>query len=420
MKEGEKVDLIQEIYETLRSMGEHLQQKGRDTRLVDLVTKYYELAHQGMIRKRPISWYFSGVPVEIFRAMDFVAFSPEYTCGILAAFRGSPGLKYLDIASVHVTEQFCAVNKFPAGLLLSGDTATPDMIISAASQPCDAGKVIYSNINYCLDIPSFYIDMPYLPDKRSQKYVAGEFRKMISFIEEQSKQKLDWDWLRDVIGYSNQAYKYAGQLDELRKNIPCPVSGRVAHGSNNAMAALAGTPECAEWFREEYELAEGKVQRGEGAIPNEKVRLVWSASPVDFDPGIFEWLERTYGAATVAVLFDMFPTAPIDNTGDEARILEGLAMKMLGFPMARHGRGPVDLYIDDCISVARDYKADAVIYSGNTGCKWGWAAAQLLKDKTYDELGIPTLSFELCPWDPRVVSSESIKGKFEQFFELIM
>lgn len=421
MTEGKRVDFVQEVYETLRSMGDHLKQKGSDrTRLVDLVTKYFELAHQGIIDKKPILWYFSGVPEEIFRAMDVAVFSPEYACATISSFRGHPLFRYLDIASIQVTEQFCAINKFPVGLLLSEDTATPDMIISAASQPCDSGKIIYSNIYYCLDIPSFYLDMPYLPDKRAQKYVAGEFRKMISFVEEQSKQKLNWDRLRNVIGYSNQAYKYAGQLDELRKNIPCPVSGRVAHVSNNAMAALAGTLEAAEWFREEYEVAEGKVQRGEGAIPNEKVRLVWIASPVDFDLSIFEWLESEYGAATVAVLFDLFPAAPIDNTGDEAAILEGLAMKMLQFPMARHGRGPVDLYVNECIDVARDYRADAVIYSGNIGCKWGWAAAQLLKDKIYAELGIPTLSFELCPWDPRVVSSDKIKAKFEQFFELMM
>ncbi len=159
MKEDKRVDLIQQIYETLRSMGEHLQQKGSDrTRLVDLVTKYFELAHQGMIDKKPILWYFSGVPVEIFRAMDVAAFSPEYACATISSFRGRPLFKYLDIASMRVTEQFCAINKFPAGLLLSGDTTTPDMIISAAGQPCDAGKVIYSNINYCLDIPSFYLE----------------------------------------------------------------------------------------------------------------------------------------------------------------------------------------------------------------------------------------------------------------------
>ena len=53
MTEGKRVDFVQEVYETLRSMGDHLKQKGSDrTRLVDLVTKYFELAHQGIIDRR--------------------------------------------------------------------------------------------------------------------------------------------------------------------------------------------------------------------------------------------------------------------------------------------------------------------------------------------------------------------------------
>ena len=87
---------------------------------------------------------------------------------------------------------------------------------------------------------------------------------------------------------------------------------------------------------------------------------------------------------------------------------------------ARHGRGSVDSYIDECVNVGRDYKADALIFAGNTGCKYHWATAQLVKDAIYDELGIPTLVFELNPSDPRVVSLEGVKAKFEQFFEIIM
>jgi benzoyl-CoA reductase/2-hydroxyglutaryl-CoA dehydratase subunit BcrC/BadD/HgdB len=92
----------------------------------------------------------------------------------------------------------------------------------------------------------------------------------------------------------------------------------------------------------------------------------------------------------------------------------------MNYPMARHGRGSADAYISECISVARDYKADAVVFAGNTGCKYNWATAQLVKDTIYDELGIPTLCFELSPFDSRILSFEGVKAKFEQFLELVL
>lgn len=421
MKESKRGEVIKEVYETLRSMREYLERKDPErSEWVYPAMKYFELAYQNMMRQKPMLWYFFLLPVEIFRSMDVVTFSPEYACGVMSTFRGSPVLKYLDIGSARASEELCAVNRFPVGLMFSGDTRTPDMIIYAPAHPCDSAKAAYSNLHYYFDIPCFYLDLPLLSDERGRKYVVNEYRKMICFIEEQSKQKLDWDRLREVIGYANQANEYAHQLNELSKKIPSPTSSRLAVIGGGAMMGLAGTPEIIDWFRKQYELAKGRVRNGKGIIPEEKVRLLWIANAVNFDLSILEWLETKYGAVTVASLFHMYPSEPIDNTRDEATILQGLATRALEYPMARHGRGSVDLYIKECINVARDYKVDAVIFAGNTGCKWNWATAQLVKDNIYDKLGIPTLTFELVPNDPRVASYESITAKFEQFFELMM
>jgi len=43
---------------------------------------------------------------------------------------------------------------------------------------------------------------------------------------------------------------------------------------------------------------------------------------------------------------------------------------------------------------------------------------KLVKDKIYDELGIPTLILEVDLFDPRITSSETIRAKFGDFLEL--
>ena len=421
MRKSARGEVIKEIYETLRKMREHLERKDPErSEWVYPAMKYFELAYQNMMLQKPMLWHFFLLPVEIFRSMDVVAFSPEYACGVMSTFRGGPVLKYLDVGSARVSEELCAVNRFPIGLMFSGDTLTPDMIVYAPAHPCDSAKAAYSNLGYYFNIPSFYLDLPLLSDERGKEYVVKQYRKMISFMEEQSKQKLDWDRLREVIGHANQANEYAHQLNELRKNTPSPVPSRLAVICGGAIMGLGGTPEIVEWFRMQCDLAKGRVRNVKGIAREQKVRLLWIANAVNFDLSILDWLEAKYGAVTVASLFHMYPSEPIDNTRDEDTILQGLATRALEYPMGRHGRGPVDLYINECINVARDYKVDAVIFAGNTGCKWNWATAQLVKDTIYDKLKIPTLTFELVPNDPRVVSYDSIKAKFEQFFELVM
>jgi hypothetical protein len=74
-------------------------------------------------------------------------------------------------------------------------------------------------------------------------------------------------------------------------------------------------------------------------------------------------------------------------------------------------------YLDAQIDLLRRFKADAAIFAGHVACKSNWAMAKLVKDRIHDELGIPTLNFELDIFDPRVASTEEIKGSLGRFLD---
>ena len=117
MKDNKKVDIIQEVYTTLKSIMDHLEQKDpQKAWLVEPYFKYFERAYQGMMQRKPVLWYLLSVPTEIFRSMDLVFVSPEIIGATMAGFPDRPALKYFDIAASHVSEQYCAINRFPAGL----------------------------------------------------------------------------------------------------------------------------------------------------------------------------------------------------------------------------------------------------------------------------------------------------------------
>ena len=51
----------------------------------------------------------------------------------------------------------------------------------------------------------------------------------------------------------------------------------------------------------------------------------------------------------------------------------------------------------------------------------GWVRLDFtLKDKLYEELGIPTLNFEIDAVDRRVTSSDAIKSKLDDFLRLVV
>ena len=89
-------------------------------------------------------------------------------------------------------------------------------------------------------------------------------------------------------------------------------------------------------------------------------------------------------------------------------------------PMGRQSRGPIEFYADDMIRIAKEYKADCVIYGGHVGCKHGWGGAQLVHDIVTEETGIPCLIFEVDSLDPRIVRTTDYKKKIKLFLEGIV
>jgi benzoyl-CoA reductase/2-hydroxyglutaryl-CoA dehydratase subunit BcrC/BadD/HgdB len=416
-----KVDVVQELNDTFRNILDYVGKKHpENSPLYEPVAKYFELLGDGMARRQPMLWYYIGIVVpELFRAMDITAFSPEYTCAIMSSLRRI-NLRYLDLAKAKVPEHICSMSRFLIGLALSGDTRMPDMLIYAAVNPCDSGPAVYSNLAHYYNIPSFCLDVPYLADARAEEYISKQIQEMVLFLEEQTNRKLDWDRLRCAIDVSNQILDYSLKLDELRKNVPSPTTGRTLMATGVATLSLLGVPEMVDWCQKQYKLTRDKAAKKEGGVPEEKFRLIWiSPTVVDFDLGISDWLESRYGAVTVSVLTSMAPPGQIDTGGSKSEIFKGLARRTMNLPIAKLGRESAEAYIRECIAIAGEYKADAAVFAGNVGCKYSWATIQAAKEALYSELGIPTLVFEVDPEDPRVVSSESVKAKFEQFFEVV-
>ncbi len=380
-----------------------------------LLADYYERVSRAKETGQPLAWINFGVAPELFWAMDILPVVIDVVTGLTAPT--PKAIKYIDIAEERIPDHVCSNNKVLIGAALAGDIPLPDILVHP-SHPCDSNLATYPVMAEYFGFPYFCIDMPYFRSEPGFQYVAGELGKLVSMLQDISGRRLGIDRLRQAMEYSNLAHDYILKISELRQAVPCPYSSLETISEYGAVLSLAGTPQLVDYFAKRYEMTKDRVSRRQGHLADEKIRLVWIYGAPAFDISIFMWLEKQYGAVSVANMNNNFVMKPVEDISDYGRILRGLAEKVTYLPMTRECGGPWENYLDATIDLCRRYKADAAIFAGHVACKSNWAVMKLVQDRIYDELGIHTLILEVDLFDPRVASSDDIKARFDKFFQV--
>ncbi|MFA4836867.1 MAG: 2-hydroxyacyl-CoA dehydratase family protein [Dehalococcoidia bacterium] len=369
---------------------------------------------------KPIAWVSVAVPPEIFIAMDIVPFCDPVAFGLLGALEGvieGP----MDLAKEVVPDYVCSTNRLPLGLILDGSVPPPTLMVTQ-NNPCDSILGLDTPMAKYFGIPIFHISTPHKNSEAGYKYVANEMKKAVKFIEEQTGRKLDPDRLREVMKYSNQAHEILLNLNQLTMKVPCPFTLQESMLDYALFLHDAGRPYLVDYMKKVYQITKDRVD-GKRPYPiEEKLRLVWTylVPAYDFVGGCFDYLEENYGAVSVTFMNENLVVKPGEDISTYDGMMMSLAKKSLMMPMSRECRGTMESYLDACLTMAREYQADGVIFAGHVGCKSNWAAAKVLKDAVQEELGIPALNFEMDVIDSRVAPTQSLLPKLEDFMPLVI
>lgn len=416
----EPVNIYKVLTDTFRSIVGHMEKKYPERKWAYTPSVFHwNEVYQAKELGKPVAWFNFGIPPEIFIAMDIIPQQIENLVATAASFPEAKWTECIDIAHQYVPDYLCSAHKGALGAIIGGYLPKPDIIVGS-SHPCDSSRAAHSMIAGHFNIPYFPIDIPYSDDEIAEQYVAMQVEKLIEFLEETIGKKLDLDKLRQVIKNSNDALKYIRGIRNLRKLIPCPTGGSDLLLDAGVNTNLSGTIAAAEYFKNRYEKSKEKADKKQGFIPEERKRLAYLYTPTFFNPGILNWLATEHGAVVVTDMMDYRLYEPIEDLSDPQKINLGLARKFILLPMAMHFRGPSKYFIDFVINSCRDYKVDGAIFTGGMACRSAWALAKLAKDALRDELNIPMLPIEADVGDARIVSDDEMKGKMEDFLNIIM
>lgn len=373
---------------------------------------------------RPLVHTFPFFSPEIFFSMGIVPCLSEVLPFVIAiALTDGVSIELDESEREGLPGHVCGFQKVPMKAIEKGLLPKPDLFITNTA-PCDSSNIMYQLLKKRLNVPVVTVDSPYYNHTKAFRYYLDEFKKMIEKMEKASGSTLDETRLRKHVEMGNEQLKYFYGLQELRKHIPCPDPGM--HRVLDTLAVyMTGTNEkFIDYMRICYEEARQRDEQGITFLPEEKreIRTLWSYSHLPNMLSLPSWLEDEFGSTYLECSLSILPAENVGyvDTGSVESMLEGLAWRSFNFPMHRNVMGHTDIHVNDMLTVARAYQARAALFGGNQTCKYAWTLPKIMSDVLEEELGIPSITYEVDYLDARFAPHASIRATLTEFFQTLV
>ncbi len=373
---------------------------------------------------QPVIYNFAVSTPEIFLGMGITPICYELMpIYMAAAFVGGVD------ADIDVTEDeglpghICSAQKAPNGALKRGKLPPPDLFVKS-TVPCNSSNMMYQWAQEEYGVELILLDCPYYSNQRAFRYFVDEWKRMIERVEKATGCTLDEDRLRHHVELGNEQLRYYYGLQELRREVPNPDPGMHRALDIAALYLIGTNSQMVDYSRVCFEEAKARADKGLGILPEGKkeIRTVWTWGLTPHMLYLPDWLEDEYGMSFLECGLSYMPAEVTGyvNTSSVETMIEGLAWRSANMPMGRTGMTHADVMIEDFVSIAKSYSADAAVFSGHMACKHSWAVAKMLGDALQDQAGIPSFKWETDLLDTRFTPHSSAKAQLAEFFETLV
>ena len=382
----------------------------------ELVRDYFQRVRTAGEEGKYVGAFSIAIPTEILHAMGIVPMSIEGLPMMIATTLNRYEEGFSAARGYGMASEICSSHRYAVGTSLLGWLPHPDFVIWS-NMVCDntvkCGDFFVERYNAA----PFFLDRPYRYTEREVQYLTQELEDMVHFLEEQTKQKMDWDKLSEVVEYSRQGVELQREIYKLRKAVPEPARNRLFIQIFTMITLYGGSPDCIPYLKATRDELKERVENKQGFAPKENFRLLSLFVPNMSSLKLLDWMEREHGAVIVA---DPYISHWGEGKMDPSRPLESIARKLYDIPACRMMHGPMeDGVIQDSVNDAIDYKAEGAVYFAHTGCRQACATIRSVKDALKEQADIPTVVIDIDVMDPTFTTEEEVKGKLEAFFELL-
>jgi len=241
-----------------------------------------------------------------------------------------------------------------------------------------------------------------------------ELKALIHWLEKKTGKVFDMNRLRYVMDLINEQESYYKKIrDLIAETHPVPVT--VVDTINAVMQAQwqRGTEWGVQHAKGLYEEIKEMVDRGEAAVPNEKLRMMWLGRGMWQDFAFYQRFEEKYGAVFMwSMYLAMGADAYIRYIHDDDP-LRALAARFIGMEDFLHMPPWNSSWF---IQQAAQNKVDGVVYMIPDNDIQAIEGSYFIK-KNMEAAGIPLLAFHADPVNPRKWNAETMTALVEEFIE---
>jgi predicted CoA-substrate-specific enzyme activase len=284
----------------------------------------------------------------------------------------------------------CSFLKTIIGGVYQGFMSQPDFVVGSSCFCSGIGSVLHDVAGH-FGAPFFYLNLPnHSRGEDAIQYVAEQLRKLTWFLCAKSGaglEEVEGRRLPEAIERSRQAAGYWKEVEELRKSVPSPMSGREALDFATVLSQAWGSSEIVDIYRLVRDELRARILKGVAAVPGESVRLFWLHLRPYYGNDIMRWIEEAGGA----VVFEEV-NFPARIKCDPERPYISLAREIL----LNSGRYRIfdKQWEDDIRYVSREFKIDGVVHFSHDNCGWAESVFPPMYRFLREELKLPVLSLD--------------------------
>lgn len=328
--------------------------------------------------------------------------------------------KFVDLCEAHTNQSMCSIDKVEMGALLADQIGVKPDAFVYSTVPCDSSRIAYPVMEKIWNVPTFNVDLPFRRDRRGEDYLIAQTREFITFMEEFTGQKLDWEKFKESMKVANRTNELLEQCAELRKHTPCPLPGTLLV-TNACMSGQAADPAMAAFLEKEVETGQMMLDLGMGACMNgERYRMLFLQNMLWTSLKSYGYLERECGAVCIMDVLGHFHGDFYEHMDDREDCFRIMAHKMMNLPMIHGAAGPVEYYEDRIRYLMDNFNINTSVFLGHVGCKHTWASTKILSDFIQENYGIPTLLLDVDCIDGRYKTAEEVQNSIAEYLENVV
>ena len=393
--------------------------------LRQIIMEFYADGHRAKAEGRPVAWIppMNGL-IELFYAMDITPVFPENWAPLCAAI-GTNRKNFEYAAKRGFSGDLCGYFRNNVGYALEGineenqpldGLPEPDFLISFGAGCIPTMKTFQVLCDH-FDVPVFRADLPQvaIEDIKDHhiRYAVTQIERLIGFLEEVTGATFDIERLRQAVAYTDAACRLWDEIMDKRSTIPSPFSAAEI-GIMFVMVTRHGTEIAVNFLNDVLQEVNGKIARGEGVIPHERIRLFWDNIPLWYNMQLFNYFEK-WDAVVVAETY----TAAWSLRMDPDKPIESIAYKSLvSYPLV--SCVSLNKRLDLITKAIRNYKIDGAILHSNRSCKPISMGQMDIKRILAEEHSVPSVMFDGDHMDGEKFSMAQFQTRIDAFMEMLL